>query len=58
MSDVTDLGPMIALAKLRMKNKKEYDELMKEVRLVTKDMIEISVSLMKEQKENLENAVQ
>lgn len=58
MSDVTDLGPMIELAKLRKKNKKEYDSLMEQVELVTRDMIGISMKLANEQRKKMEELVQ
>jgi len=54
MGDVTDIGPMIQLAKLRMKDKKEYDKLLNEIVFVTRDMIKISTSLVKEQMEKME----
>ena len=57
MSDVTDLGPMIELAKLRKKNKKEYDSLMEQVELVTRDMIGISMKLANEQRKKMEKMV-
>jgi len=58
VSDVTDLGPMIELAKLRKKNKKEYDSLMEQVELVTRDMIGISMKLANEQRKKMEELVQ
>jgi len=57
VSDVTDLGPMIELAKLRKKNKKEYDSLMEQVELVTRDMIGISMKLANEQRKKMEKMV-
>ena len=57
MSDVTDLGPLIELAKLRRKDKKEYDSLMEQVELVTRDMIGISMKLANEQRKKMEKMV-
>ena len=57
MSDVTDLGPLIELAKLRKKDKKEYDSLMEQVELVTRDMIGISMKLANEQRKKMEEMV-
>ena len=58
MSDVTDLGPLIELAKLRRKDKKEYDSLMEQMELVTRDMIGISMKLANEQRKKMEKMVQ
>ena len=57
MSDVTDLGPLIELAKLRKKDKKEYDSLMEQIELVTRDMISISMKLANEQRKKMEKMV-
>jgi len=57
VSDVTDLGPLIELAKLRRKDKKEYDSLMEQIELVTRDMIGISMKLANEQRKKMEKMV-
>jgi len=57
VSDVTDLGPLIELAKLRKKDKKEYDSLMEQIELVTRDMIGISMKLANEQRKKMEKMV-
>ena len=53
MSDITDLNPIINLVNIRKKSKKEYNEMLKDLEIVTRDVIQISMRLTKEQRDQM-----
>ena len=53
MSDITDLNPIINLVNIKRKSMKEYKEMLKDLEIVTRDVIQISMKLTKEQRDQM-----
>lgn len=53
MSDITDLNPIINLVNIKRKSMKEYKEMLKDLEIVTRDVIQISMRLTKEQRDQM-----
>jgi hypothetical protein len=53
MSDITDLAPIMKLVEIKNKDKKEYQKMLNDIKEVTKDMIDISMELTKNQRDQI-----
>jgi len=53
VSDITDLNPIINLVNIKRKSMKEYKEMLKDLEIVTRDVIQISMRLTKEQRDQM-----
>ena len=54
MSDVTDLGPILELAKLKRKDPDKYKEMISDIKDVTRDMVSIAKEITQEQRDEID----